>query len=71
MTTTDKLSPRAIELFDGVTAAMQPAEEMQGPDDYVALMQAIIDECTERQCGYQYSALAALGLDSFNQEKTS
>lgn len=53
---TTNLSPRAAAIFTCVRDAMQPAEEIGGPDDYLELMQAIIDEAKERLGAYQCSA---------------
>lgn len=44
------MSAIADTIFSGVTAAMQPAEDLGGPegDDYIALMERIADEANSR-----------------------
>lgn len=46
-----QLQGAARWIFQEVLASMQDAEELGGPDgpDYVALMEAIIEEATERR----------------------
>jgi hypothetical protein len=50
MTSFDKLSNRAKEIYGNVENAMQDAEEIEGVSgaDYLNLMQEIIDEATKR-----------------------
>lgn len=49
-----KLPAYSQEIFENVKKAMQDAEEIGGPegDDYMNLMQAIIEEANERQVAY-------------------
>ena len=46
----DKLSNRAKQIYGNVEDAMQDAEEIEGVsgEDYLNLMQEIIDEATKR-----------------------
>ncbi len=50
MTNYDKLSERAKQIYGNVEEAMQDAEELGGVsgEDYLNLMQEIIDEATKR-----------------------
>lgn len=50
-----RLDGAATWIFEDVLWAMQSAEELGGPvgEDYFALMQAIIDEATERAANYR------------------
>jgi DNA-binding ferritin-like protein (Dps family) len=50
MTNYDKLSDRAKQIYGNVEEAMQDAEELGGVsgEDYLNLMQEIIDEATKR-----------------------
>ena len=50
MTNYDKLSNRAKQIYGNVEDAMQDAEEIEGVsgEDYLNLMQEIIDEATKR-----------------------
>ncbi len=43
-----KLSATAQTIFDNVIKAMQDAEEIWGPEDYVSLMEAIVSEANQR-----------------------
>lgn len=51
--TTQVLSPIAKQIFDDVVRAMQDAEEIWGPEDYVPLMQAIVAEANQRIATYR------------------
>jgi DNA-binding ferritin-like protein (Dps family) len=50
MTNYDRLSERAKQIYGNVEEAMQDAEELGGVsgEDYLNLMQEIIDEATKR-----------------------
>lgn len=50
-----RLSGSATWIFEDVLLAMQTSEELGGPigEEYFALMQAIIDEASERAANYR------------------
>lgn len=50
--TTHALTPVAAGILKDVLAAMQNAEEIWGPEDYVPLMQAIVYEANQRIANY-------------------
>jgi thiamine biosynthesis protein ThiC len=65
MSTTNKLSTSAEEIFKNVMSALQNADEMGGTRnhlDYRNLMEKIIDECHRRQMN-SYDVEAAEELE--------
>jgi hypothetical protein len=55
MTNYDKLSDRAKQIYGNVEDAMQDAEELEGVsgEDYLNLMQEIIDEASKRKSNHE------------------
>ena len=53
MTPEPLLSPVAATIFQNVIEAMQDAEEIWGPEDYVPLMEAIAFEATQRIANFR------------------
>ena len=55
MSNYDKLSDRAKQIYGNVEDAMQDAEEMEGVsgEDYLNLMQEIIDEASKRKSNHE------------------
>jgi len=55
MTNYDQLSDRAKQIYGNVEDAMQDAEELEGVsgEDYLNLMQEIIDEARKRKSNHE------------------
>ena len=55
MSNYDQLSERAKQIYGNVEDAMQDAEEMEGVsgEDYLNLMQEIIDEASKRKSNHE------------------
>jgi hypothetical protein len=54
----EQLNPMTQECFKNVLKALQPMEEMGAPtEDYAPLMQAIIQECSQRTTNFLAHAL--------------